>query len=74
MLRLAASLTDQAPVGLGEAITGIDDRNGLVLERPVTLSPPGWLLTVTHRSAATSIEPGLLQIGLLWTSGGEVSG
>ncbi len=27
MLRLAASLADQAPVSLGEAITGIDDRN-----------------------------------------------
>ena len=27
MLRLAASLADQASVSLGEAITGIDDRN-----------------------------------------------
>ncbi len=27
MLRLAASLADRAPVSLGEAVTGIDDRN-----------------------------------------------
>jgi hypothetical protein len=27
MLYLAASLADQAPVSLGEAVTGIDDRN-----------------------------------------------
>jgi hypothetical protein len=33
MLRLAASLADQAPVSLGEAITGIDDRNvGLLVK------------------------------------------
>ena len=32
MLRLAASLAARVPVSLGEAITGIDDRNvGLVL-------------------------------------------
>ena len=27
MFRLVASLADQAPVSLGDAITGIDDRN-----------------------------------------------
>ncbi len=27
MLHLAASLADRAPVSLGEAVTGIDDRN-----------------------------------------------
>lgn len=33
MLRLAASLADQAPVGLGDAITGIDGRNvGLLVK------------------------------------------
>ena len=33
MLRLAASLADQAPVSLGDAITGIDDRNvGLLIK------------------------------------------
>ena len=33
MLRLAASLADQAPVSLGEAITGIDNRNvGLLVK------------------------------------------
>jgi hypothetical protein len=33
MLRLAASLADQAPVSLGEAITGIDDCNlGLLVK------------------------------------------
>lgn len=33
MLRLAASLADRAPVSLGEAITGIDDRNvGLLVK------------------------------------------
>lgn len=33
MLRLAASFADQAPVSLGEAITGIDDRNvGLLIQ------------------------------------------
>ena len=33
MLRLAASLADQAPVTLGDAITGIDDRDvGLLVE------------------------------------------
>jgi hypothetical protein len=32
-LRLAASLADQAPVSLGEAITGIDNRNvGLLVK------------------------------------------
>ena len=33
MLRLAASLADQAPVSLGDAITGIDDRNAGLLVR-----------------------------------------
>jgi hypothetical protein len=33
MLRLAASLADQASVSLGEAVTGIDDRNvGLLVK------------------------------------------
>jgi len=33
MLRLAASLADQAHVSLGEAITGIDERNvGLLIK------------------------------------------
>jgi hypothetical protein len=33
MLRLAASLADQAPVSLGDAVTGIDDANvGLLLK------------------------------------------
>ena len=33
MLRLAASLADQAPASLGEAVTGIDDRNvGLLVK------------------------------------------
>ena len=33
MLRLAASLADQAPVSLGEAVTGIDGRNvGLLIK------------------------------------------
>ena len=33
MLRLAASLADQASVSLGETVTGIDDRNvGLLVK------------------------------------------
>jgi hypothetical protein len=33
MLRLAPSLADQAPVSLGDAVTGIDERNSdLLLE------------------------------------------
>jgi hypothetical protein len=33
MLRLAASLADQAPVSLGDAVTGIDERNiGLLIK------------------------------------------
>lgn len=35
MLRLAASLADQAPVSLGEAITGIDNRNVSLLVKAV---------------------------------------
>jgi hypothetical protein len=35
MLRLAASLADQAPVSLGEAITGIDNHNVGLLVRAV---------------------------------------
>lgn len=35
MLRLAASLADQAPVNLGDAITGIDERNLSILARAV---------------------------------------
>ncbi len=35
MLRLAASLAGQAPVSLGDAITGIDDRNVGLLVRAV---------------------------------------
>jgi hypothetical protein len=31
MLRLAASLADQGPVRLGDAVTGIDDRNVALL-------------------------------------------
>jgi hypothetical protein len=31
MLRLAASLARDIPVGLGEAVTGIDDRNVALL-------------------------------------------
>jgi hypothetical protein len=35
MLRLAASLAGQAPVSLGEAITGIDERNVSLLVKAV---------------------------------------
>jgi hypothetical protein len=35
MLCLAASLADRAPVSLGEAITGIDDRNVALLVKAV---------------------------------------
>ena len=35
MLRLAASLADRAPVSLGEAITGIDERNVGLLVRAI---------------------------------------
>ena len=35
MLRLAASLAGQAPVSLGEAITGIDERNVGLLVRAI---------------------------------------
>ena len=35
MLRLAASLACDVPVSLGEAITGIDDRNVGLLTRAV---------------------------------------
>ena len=35
MLRLAASLAGQAPVILGDAITGIDDRNTGLLVKAV---------------------------------------
>ncbi len=35
MLRLAASLAYQAPVSLGEAITGIDERNVGLLVRAI---------------------------------------
>ena len=39
MLRLAASLADQASVNLGEAITGIDDRNvGLLVKAVIHAS------------------------------------
>ena len=49
MLRLAASLADQATISLGEAVTGIDDRN--VGEN----SKPGFCAFVVlpgHHSAA----------------------
>src|SRR5216683_687505 len=39
MLRLAASLADQAPVSLGDAITGIDNRNAGLLVRAVAMHP-----------------------------------
>jgi hypothetical protein len=35
MLHLAASIADQAPVSLGDAITGIDERNVGLLIRSV---------------------------------------
>ena len=35
MLYLAASLADRAPVSLGEAVTGIDDRNVDLLLRAI---------------------------------------
>ena len=35
MLRLAASLADHAPVILGDAVTGLDDRNIQVLVKAV---------------------------------------
>ncbi len=35
MLRLAASLADRAPVSLGDAITGIDERNAGLLIKSV---------------------------------------
>lgn len=35
MLRLAASLADQARVSLGEAVTGIDDRNARLLLKAI---------------------------------------
>lgn len=35
MLRLAASLADQVPVNLGDAITGIDECNLSILIRAV---------------------------------------
>jgi hypothetical protein len=47
MLRLAASLADDIPVSLGEAVTGIDQRNaGLLVMRsstpPDNASSPGY--------------------------------
>jgi hypothetical protein len=38
MLRLAASLADQAPVSLGEAITGIENRNVGLLVKAVLIA------------------------------------
>ena len=35
MLRLAASLADQAPVSLGDSVTGIDDRNVALLVKAI---------------------------------------
>jgi hypothetical protein len=35
LLRLAASLADQAAISLGEAVTGIDDRNFALLIKSV---------------------------------------
>jgi hypothetical protein len=35
MLQLAASLADQAPVSLGDAVTGIDDRNVSLLFKAI---------------------------------------
>jgi hypothetical protein len=35
MLRLAASLADRAHISLGEAVTGIDDRNFVLLIKSV---------------------------------------
>ena len=35
MLHLAASLADRAPVSLGEAVTGIDERNVGLLVRAI---------------------------------------
>jgi hypothetical protein len=35
MLQLAASLADQAPVSLGDAVTGIDDRNVSLLLKAI---------------------------------------
>jgi hypothetical protein len=40
MLRLAASLIDQAPVSLGKAITGIDDRNVGLLVKAILQTTP----------------------------------
>ena len=35
MLRLAASLAGQAPVILGDAVTGIDERNVRILRKAI---------------------------------------
>lgn len=52
MLRLAASLADQAPVSLGEAITGIDDHNVALLVKAVLhASGRRQFLPVPARSA-----------------------
>jgi len=49
MLRLAASLADQAPVSLGEAITGIDNRNvGLLVKAVYHASGQRQFYLVTH--------------------------
>jgi hypothetical protein len=39
MLRLAASLADHAPVSLGEAVTGIDERNVGLLVKAIATPP-----------------------------------
>ena len=43
-LHLAAGLADRAPVSLGEALTGIDDRNVALL-----------VLAIRHASGATPV-------------------
>jgi hypothetical protein len=55
MLRLAASLADQAPVSPGDAITGIDDRNvGLLVKAVLLRTAPAPLIAPAGTAPAVT--------------------
>jgi hypothetical protein len=62
--RLAASLADQASVSLGEAITGIDDRNVALLVKAILHASGG---AGNNRAVSTATASSFLNAG---TAGG----
>jgi hypothetical protein len=56
MLHLAASLADQAPVSLGDAVTGIDDRNVALLVAVIMSFRVSAGCDLRHRVADTAVN------------------